>query len=115
RLPYPRDGAHFKRALAVAARFTVALCDAAPAEGREELPFVLHGPAAQSLSHAALHFDPARRTLEHAGELLVSELAPSAWEAQVGHHTLVRSALRGPAAKTTGELADALLRATLWV
>ena len=117
RLPWPRDTSHFEAAVAVGRAFDAALHDAAPAHAEASWQLARGRAADERLDSAALTFDRARGALLQSGRALLCGVAPSCWDARVGQHGLLTSALAGGPGRvrTVSDLCAALLRAALWV
>ncbi|MEY4508945.1 MAG: hypothetical protein RLZZ450_1067 [Pseudomonadota bacterium] len=115
-LPWPRDAGHFERAVAVGLRFDAALHERAPRPSGWTWELAAGALLTDPLGSAPVGYDRARARVVQDGRVLLSGVMPASWDAQVGHHGLLRSALcaeRG-VPPTLATLCEAVARAALW-
>lgn len=114
-LPWPRDASHFARAVALGRRFDAALHEHAPRPSTWTWELA-DGALSDPLGDAPVGYDRARGRVVQDGRVLLTGVSPASWDAQVGHHGLVRAALSAARGvpPTLGTLCEAVARAALW-
>jgi len=115
-LPWPRDASHFARAVALGRRFDAALHEHAPRPSTWTWELADGGALSDPLGDAPVGYDRARARVLQEGRVLLTGVTPPSWDAQVGHHSMVRAALSAERGvpPTLGTLCEAVARAALW-